>query len=312
MQKDSKILVLGGRGMVGSGLVRELKRQGYSNILAPVRSELDLLSQSQTLDYFRKHQPEFVFMAAAKVGGIVANNTYRADFIFQNLQMETNVFGACFETKVKKHLFLGSSCIYPKNAPQPLKEESLLTSPLEPTNEPYAIAKIAGVKMAENFRRQYGVCYFAAMPTNLYGTNDNYHLENSHVIPGLIARMDQAKRRNDPVFTVWGTGKPRREFLHVDDLASACVMLMNLPDGETPDLINVGSGEDIPIGDLAMMIKELVGYSGRIEFDTSKPDGTMKKLMDVSKMKSLGWSPKITLEAGLKRTVQEYFSLPQG
>ena len=308
MQKNSKILVLGARGMVGSSLMRALAVEGYTSVLGPGRDQLDLMSQSQTLTYFEKHQPDFVFMAAAKVGGIVANNTYRADFIFQNLQIQNHAFEAAFRNKVKKFLFLGSSCIYPKEASQPMKEDCLLTGALEPTNEPYAIAKIAGVKMGENFRRQYGVCYFSAMPTNLYGTNDNYHLENSHVIPGLIARMHQAKKCDDKTFLVWGTGKPRREFLHVDDLAQACLLLMNLPDDQTPDLTNVGSGEDVPIGELAEMIRKALDFQGKIEFDTTRPDGTARKLLDISQIRSLGWSPRVTLQQGIAKTVSEYLS----
>lgn len=292
--------------MVGSALIRELKVQGYDNILGPARSELDLLSQQATQKYFEFHKPQYVIDAAAKVGGIIANNTYRADFIFQNLQIQNHVFESCFQQKVRKFLFLGSSCIYPKDAPQPIKEEYLLTGPLEPTNEPYGIAKIAGIKLAESFRRQYGLCFFSAMPTNLYGPNDNYHLSNSHVIPGLIARMHQAKINGEPVFKVWGSGKPKREFLYVDDLAKACVMLMNLPDDQTPDLINVGSGEDIPIAELALMIKEVVGFAGKLEFDSTKPDGMMRKLMDVSRIHALGWKASTEIQQGLRLSYQDF------
>jgi GDP-L-fucose synthase len=306
MDLNAKILVLGSSGMVGSSLVRALSKQGFKNILQPRRTELNLLSQESTLKYFNHHEPQYVFDAAAKVGGIIANNTYRADFIFQNLQIQNHLFEAAFRFNVKKLLFLGSSCIYPKDAPQPIQEEYLLTGPLEPTNEPYGIAKIAGVKLAENFRRQYGKCFFSAMPTNLYGPNDNYHPENSHVIPGLIARMHQAKLDGEKVFKVWGSGRPKREFLFVDDLAQACLMLMNLPDDRTPDLINIGSGEDLTIQNLAEMIKSVVGFKGQIEFDSSKPDGMMRKVMDVSRIKNLGWRTTTPLDEGLKISYQDF------
>jgi GDP-L-fucose synthase len=305
MKKTDSILILGSGGLVGSALHRELNRQGYSQLLTPRSAELDLRNQTQTLEYFAKHRPKYVFMAAAKVGGIHANNTYRADFIFQNLAMETHVFEAAFEYKTEKLLFLGSSCIYPKDSPQPIKEEYLLTGPLEATNEPYAIAKIAGLKMAENFRRQYGCKFFSAMPTNLYGENDNFHLENSHVIPGLIARMKLAMDRGERTFAVWGSGRPRREFLHVDDMAKACLHLM-VADGEIPDLVNIGSGDDISISDLALMIKKFMGFEGEIIFDSTKPDGTMKKLMDNSRIRKLGWKPEISLEQGLKQTIKSF------
>lgn len=302
MQKDSKILVLGGRGLVGSALIRELKAQGYENILSPFRDEVDLLKQQQVLDYFDKNKPEYVFMAAAKVGGIVANNEYRADFIFQNLGIQQNVFQACFENKVTRMLFLGSSCIYPKMAPQPLKEEYLLTGPLEQTSEPYALAKIAGLKTAESFRRQYGCEYYSVMPTNLYGPYDNFDPKNSHVIPGLIRRMSEAKDKGDKTFEVWGTGNPKREFLYVEDMAKACIHVMNYT-GEMPDLINIGCGEDISIKDLAHIVKEKVGFEGEIVFNTDYPDGTPRKLLDVSRIKSLGWSPQVGLEEGVERAV---------
>lgn len=305
MNKTDKILVLGGRGLVGSAIIRGLKSLGFQSILAPGHKELDLLEQAQVRSYFETHRPDYVFLAAAKVGGIIANNTYRADFIFQNLGIQQNVFEAAFKYHVKRLLFLGSSCIYPKNAPQPMTEECLLTSPLEPTNEPYAIAKIAGLKMAESFRRQYGCEYYSVMPTNLYGINDNYHLENSHVIPGLIARMDQAIKNGDKEFKIWGTGKPRREFLYVDDMASACIHVMN-HNGDIPDLINIGTGADISIGELAKMIADEMGFKGSLTFDTSKPDGTMQKLLDVTKIKGLGWEPKVGLEEGIKRAVAFY------
>ena len=307
MNQNSKILVLGGNGLVGSALVRRLRKDGYENVLAPRRSELNLLSQSSTLDYFEKMKPEYVFLAAAKVGGIFANNTYRADFIFENLQIQNHTFEASFKNKVKRLLFLGSSCIYPKNAPQPLKESCLLTSPLEETNEPYAIAKIAGLKTAESFRRQYGCEYYSVMPTNLYGESDNFHLENSHVIPGLIARMQIAKENKMPEFKVWGSGKPLREFLYIDDMAEACIHVMKL-ETPIPDLINIGSGEEISIFDLAHLIKEIIGYNGSISFDPSKPDGTMRKLMDNSLIKSLGWSPQHNLKQGLEKTIAFYLN----
>jgi len=305
MNKQESILVLGARGLVGSAIVRELGRQGYGNLLTPPRAELDLLNQKATLDYFLSHKPAYIFMAAAKVGGIHANDTYRADFIFENLTIQNNVFGAAHAIPPKRLLFLGSSCIYPKNSPQPIKEEYLLTSELEPTNEPYAIAKIAGLKTAESFRRQYGHEFISIMPTNLYGPNDNFDLNNSHVIPGLIARMTEAKKKNEKIFKVWGSGKPRREFLHVDDLAKACAHVM-AHSGELPDWMNVGTGEDISIAELALKIKNIVEFQGEIEFDVSKPDGTMRKLLDVSKIKALGWKPTTDLDQGLNKVIGGY------
>lgn len=305
MKKSDKILILGARGLVGSAIARELKALNYTNLLAPTRAELDLLNQQRTLEFFAHHKPDHVFLAAAKVGGIHANNTYRADFIWENLTVQNNVFEASFKNKINKLLFLGSSCIYPKNAPQPLKEEYLLSSPLEPTNEPYAIAKIAGLKTAESFRKQYGCNYFSVMPTNLYGINDNFHPENSHVIPGLIARMKKTMDNHAPYFEVWGTGLPRREFLYVDDMARACIYVME-HQGEIPDLINIGTGEDISIGELALMIKNLMGYKGEIVFNTNQPDGTMRKLLDISRIKKMGWKPQISLEEGLKRAIHFY------
>ena len=305
MNKSDKILILGSRGLVGSAILRTLREQGYTSLLHPVRNELDLLKQVDVERFFDTHKPEYVFMAAAKVGGILANNTYRADFIFENLQIQQNIFNAAFKVKTPNMLFLGSSCIYPKNAPQPLKEEYLLTSPLEQTNEPYAIAKIAGLKTAESFRRQYGLNWISVMPTNLYGVNDNYDLNNSHVIPGLIARLDQAIKNKDSEFKIWGTGKPRREFLYVDDMASACIYVMNYS-GTKPDFMNIGTGEDIEIGEVAQMIADKMKYQGRLIFDTSKPDGTMRKLLDVSLIKSLGWSPKISLNEGLDKAINFY------
>jgi GDP-L-fucose synthase len=305
MNKSDKILVLGSRGMVGSAILRELKSDGHTHLLHPVREELDLLNQNSVEAYFGKTMPDYVFLAAAKVGGIVANNTYRADFIFENLQIQQNVFNAAFKVKTPNLLFLGSSCIYPKNAPQPLKEESLLASPLEPTNEPYAIAKIAGLKTAESFRKQYGLHWISVMPTNLYGIHDNYDLTNSHVIPGLIARLDQAMKNGAQEFAIWGSGKPRREFLYVDDMARACIYVMNQGKG-TPDFMNVGTGEDIEIGEIAKLIAHKMGFKGKLIFDASKPDGTMRKLLDTTRIRSLGWEPKITLNEGLDRAIQFY------
>ncbi len=303
MKKQDKILVLGARGMVGSAIVRNLQSKGFENILTPSRMELDLINQKQTLDYFESFKPQHVFLSAAKVGGIIANKTFRADFIFQNLQIQNNTLYAAFLNKVDKLLFLGSSCIYPKECPQPIKEEYLLTSRLEETNEPYAIAKIAGLKMAESFRKQYNCRYFSVMPTNLYGMNDNYDLINSHVIPGLMARMHNAKLAGDKIFKVWGTGKPKREFLYVNDMADACIHVMLKADQiELPYWINIGYGEDISIRDLAHKIKGVVGFEGVIEFDTTKPDGPPRKLLDVSLMSDLGWKAQTSLDDGIKLT----------
>lgn len=305
MDSKTKILILGSRGLAGSAIKQQLKKDGFTNLLTPVRPDLDLLNQQQALSYFAKNKPELVFLAAAKVGGILANNTYRADFIFENLAIQNNVFEAAFKNDVKKLLFLGSSCIYPKNCPQPMKEEHLLTSPLEETNEPYAIAKIAGLKTAESFRKQYGKNYISVMPTNLYGLNDNFDLNNSHVIPGLIARLQKHIDEGKSNFEVWGTGKPRREFLYVDDMARACIHVMNY-EGTTPDWMNIGTGEDISIRDLAMMIANKMEYKGEISFNTSYPDGTMKKLLDITKIKKLGWKPEITLDQGLNQVIEHY------
>ena len=303
MNKSDKIYIAGHRGMVGSAIVRKLEEEGYSNLIQRTSSELDLRNQADVLGFFETEKPDYVFLAAAKVGGILANNNYRAEFLYDNLMIEANIIHASYLHQVKKLLFLGSSCIYPKLAPQPLKEEYLLSDYLEYTNEPYAIAKIAGIKLCENYRKQYGCNFISAMPTNLYGPNDNYDLKNSHVLPALMRKFHEAKVSNRPSVEVWGSGKPKREFLHVDDLADACYMLMQNYDGE--DWLNIGSGEDIAIGDLALMIKEVVGYQGELKFDSSKPDGTPRKLMDVSKLKSLGWSYKIGLEEGLKNVYQE-------
>ena len=292
--------------MVGSAITRILKTDGYNKVYTPPRAELDLLRQEKVENYFQNLKPEYVFLAAAKVGGILANNNFRGDFIFENLQVQQNVFNAAFRVKTPNLLFLGSSCIYPKNAPQPLKEEYLLTSPLEPTNEPYAIAKIAGLKTAESFRRQYGLHWISVMPTNLYGINDNFDLNNSHVIPGLIARMDDAIKNGDSEFKIWGTGKPRREFLFVDDMARACIYAIQ-QGKDAPDFLNVGTGEDIEIGELASIIAEKMSFKGKLVFESAKPDGTLRKLLDVSKIKSLGWKPEVTLDEGLNRTIEFYF-----
>lgn len=307
MNKNAKIVVFGSKGLVGSAIIRELQREGFSNIVESCRQTLDLMSQACVESFFEKEKPEYVFMAAAKVGGIHANNTYRADFIYQNLAIQNNIFGAAIKYPPKRLLFLGSSCIYPKGCPQPIKEEYLLTDSLEPTNEPYAIAKIAGLKTAEAIRSQYGYEFISVMPTNLYGPNDNYHPENSHVIPGLIARMTEAKKRGDQSFKVWGSGKPKREFLYVDDMAKACIFVMKLDN--PPDLLNVGTGEDIEIGELARQVKEAVGFSGELEFDTGKPDGTMRKVMDVSRINKLGWRAETALTKGLLESVRDYNSL---
>lgn len=303
MNKDSRIYVAGHRGMVGSALVRRLDKAGHHNIITRTRQELDLVRQQEVEDFFKEVKPEYVFLAAAKVGGIHANNVYRAEFLYQNLMIESNIIEAAHRVGVKKLLFLGSSCIYPKMASQPLKEEYLLTGTLEPTNEPYAIAKIAGIKLAESYRRQYGDDFISAMPTNLYGPNDNYDLNNSHVLPALLRKFHTAKVEGRPEVEIWGTGSPRREFLHVDDLADACYFLMENYDEEL--FVNIGTGEDIAIKDLALLIKEVVGYEGELTFDRSKPDGTPRKLMDVSLVKGLGWSPSISLEEGIRMVYEE-------
>ena len=296
--------------MVGSAILRELKLKKFENLLNPTREELDLSDQAATLAYFKQHKPEYVFMAAATVGGIVANNTYRADFIHKNLSLQANVFEAAFQSDVEKLLFLGSSCIYPRECPQPIKEEYLLTSPLEKTNEPYAIAKIAGLKTVQAMREQYGKKWFSVMPTNLYGQNDNYDLESSHVIPGLIHRMHLAKENNDKVFKVWGTGKSRREFLYSDDLANACVFLMeNFEASEGQDWINVGYGSDVTIAELAALIAEVVGFKGDLAFDSEKPDGTPQKLLDSSKIQGMGWKAKTQLADGLKMAYESFQAL---
>lgn len=303
MNKSAKIFVAGHRGMVGSAITRKLKSEGYNNLLLKTSSELDLRNQSAVNNFFSEEKPDYVFLAAAKVGGIQANNIYRADFIYENLMIEANVIHAAHENKVKKLLFLGSSCIYPKLAPQPLKEEYLLTDSLEYTNEPYAIAKIAGIKLCENYRLQYGDNFISAMPTNLYGPNDNYDLNNSHVLPALLRKFHVAKLNNDESVSIWGSGSPKREFLHVDDLANACYQLMQNYDGD--DWFNIGTGEDISIKDLALLIKSVVGFEGELIFDASKPDGTPRKLMDVSKINSIGWKHQIGLKEGIEKVYQE-------
>lgn len=301
MELDSKIYVAGHRGMVGSAIVRALENQGFKNLIYKTSKELDLTDQQQVQAFFENEKPEYVFLAAAKVGGIVANNTYRADFIYQNLMIQNNVIHAAYENRVTKLMFLGSSCIYPKNAPQPLKEEYLLTGLLEPTNEPYAIAKIAGIKMCEAYRDQYGCNFISVMPTNLYGPNDNYDLNNSHVLPALLRKFIEAKSNGDITVTIWGSGTPLREFLHVDDLADACLFLMK--NYNEKEFVNVGVGHDISIIDLAKMVNEIVGFEGEIIQDKSKPDGTPRKLMDVSNLRELGWEAKIGLQNGIAEIV---------
>ena len=303
MKKSSKIYIAGHRGMVGSAIERKLKAEGYNNIIHTTSNELDLRNQDLVNSFFRVDKPDYVILAAAKVGGIHANNTYRAEFIYDNLMMEANIIHASYLNKVKKLLFLGSSCIYPKMAPQPLKEEYLLSGYLESTNQPYAIAKIAGIEMCDSYRAQYGCNFISAMPTNLYGTNDNYHPENSHVLPALIRRIILAKKNNDPSVVIWGTGTPRREFMHVDDLADACYFL--LQNYNQAGLVNIGWGEDVTIKELATLIASEVGYTGSLEFDTTKPDGTPRKLMDTSKLTNLGWKSSIKLEEGIRRTIGE-------
>jgi len=303
MVQTDKIYIAGHRGMVGASLERKLRKEGYNNIVTRTSAELDLRNQQAVNEIFEKEKPAYVILAAAKVGGIHANNTYRAEFIYDNLMIEANIIHAAYLNKVTKLLFLGSSCIYPKMAPQPLKEEYLLSGYLEPTNQPYAIAKIAGIEMCNSYRAQYGCNFISAMPTNLYGTNDNYHPENSHVLPALIRRIVLAKKNNDPSVTIWGTGMPRREFLHVDDLADACFFL--LQNYNEQGLVNIGYGTDISIKDLAELIVAEVGYDGELVFDTTKPDGTPRKLMDTTKINYLGWSPKINLLEGLRKTLGE-------
>lgn len=314
MNKNAKIYVAGHRGLVGSAIVRALRTGGYNNLLLRTREELDLTVQVAVQDFFLEERPDYVFLAAAKVGGIVANNTYPADFVAHNLQMQMNVIESSRKTRVERLLFLGSSCIYPKFAPQPIPETALLTGALEPTNRPYAVAKIAGIEMCWAYNRQYGTKYLAAMPTNLYGPGDNYDLETSHVIPALIRKMHEAKISGRAQVVLWGTGTPRREFLYSDDLAAACLFLMNLDEltldslvrEHTPPLVNIGSGVDQTIRELAELVAEVVGFEGELQFDTSKPDGTPRKLMDVSKLSALGWFPKVSLPEGLQKSYQDF------
>jgi len=304
MEKAAKIFVAGHRGMVGSAIVRKLQAEGYTNLVLRTSSELDLRNQSQVESFFASEKPEYVFLAAAKVGGIMANNTYRADFLYENLMIESNVIHQSQLNKVTKLLFLGSSCIYPKMAPQPLQEKHLLSGYLEETNEPYAIAKIAGIKLCESYRRQYGCNFISAMPTNLYGPNDNYDLKNSHVIPALIRKFHEAKVSQQPIVEVWGSGKPLREFMHVDDLADACFFLMNHYNEE--EFINIGTGEELSIGDLAQLIKKIVGVTAQIKFDLSKPDGTFRKLMSIKKMLNIGWRHQINIEKGIANVYLQF------
>jgi GDP-L-fucose synthase len=304
MEQTAKIYIAGHRGMVGSGLERKLRKEGYDNIVTRTSSELDLRNQQTVNDFFEKEKPAYVILAAAKVGGIHANNTYRAEFIYDNLMIEANIIHAAYLNKVTKLLFLGSSCIYPKMAPQPLKEEYLLSGYLEPTNQPYAIAKIAGIEMCDSYRAQYGCNFISAMPTNLYGTNDNYHPENSHVLPALIRRIVLAKKNNEPTVTIWGTGTPRREFLHVDDLSDACFYL--LQNYNQQGLVNIGCGEDISIKELVNLISKIVKYNGDFKFDESMPDGTPRKLLNFEKINKIGWSSKISLFEGVSKSIDEF------
>lgn len=309
MEKHAKIFVAGHRGMVGSAILRRLQELGYQNFVLRTSQELDLRNQAEVEQFFLTEKPDYVFLAAAKVGGIQANNTYRGEFLYDNLAIQNNVIHQSYRNGVKKLMFLGSSCIYPKMAPQPLKEEYLLTGPLEPTNEPYAIAKIAGIKLCEAYRNQYGCNFISVMPTNLYGINDNYHPENSHVLPALIRRFHEAKIKETPEVSVWGSGKPLREFLYADDLGDACVFLME--NYNEAEFVNIGTGEDLSIADLAQLIQEIVGYSGKLTFDPSKPDGTPRKLMDVSKLHALGWKHKTTLHEGIAKAYQDFLTRTQ-
>jgi GDP-L-fucose synthase len=321
MTPDAKIYIAGHRGLVGSALMRNLQAKGYANLVTRTHAELDLTRQADVEEFFAREKPDYVFLAAAKVGGIHANNAYPAEFIRDNLAIQTNVIHAAWQNNVKRLLFLGSSCIYPKLAPQPMKEEYLLTGPLEPTNRPYALAKIAGIEMCWSYNRQYGTQYLAVMPTNLYGPGDNYHPENSHVIPALIRKFHEAKQKNAPNVTVWGTGSPRREFLYSDDMADACVFLMNLPDEQyqtllgsdeartgkfEPPLVNIGTGMDVTIRDLAETIKSVVGYTGEIVFDPAMPDGTPRKLMEVNRLNSMGWRAAVRLVEGMVHACADF------
>jgi GDP-L-fucose synthase len=318
MNKNAKIYVAGHRGLVGSALMRELQAQGYTNLLTRTHAELDLIDQTAVARFFALEKPDYVFLAAAKVGGIHANNTYPASFVHENLAVQSNVIHQAYVNGVKRLLFLGSSCIYPRHCPQPIKEEYLLTGPLEATNRPYALAKIAGIEMCWSYNRQYGTQYMAVMPTNLYGAGDNYHPQNSHVIPALIRKFHEAKINQEATVTVWGSGMPRREFLFSDDMAAGCLFVMNLPDhifqpllGEErndglPPMLNLGYGDDMTIAELALLVKEVTAYAGEIVFDSSKPDGTMRKLMDSGQLNKLGWSPKIELKTGLLRAYADF------
>ena len=306
MDKSARIYVAGHRGMVGSALVRRLQRAGYSNILTRTRAELDLLSQAATETFLQQEKPDFIFMAAAKVGGIHANNSLRANFIYENLMVEANLIHGAWQAGIQQLCFLGSSCIYPRDCPQPIREDYLLTGPLEPTNEPYAIAKIAGIKLCESYNRQYGTRYFSVMPTNLYGLNDNYDLANSHVLPALIRKAHEAKQRGDSELVVWGSGKPRREFLYVDDLADACVFLMEQGVGE--GIYNIGAGEDVTIRELAETVMSVVDFPGRIVFDATKPDGTPRKWLDVSRLAELGWRARVPLREGIALAYRDFMA----
>jgi len=308
LAKDAKIYVAGHRGMVGSALLRNLQSKGYTNIITRTRSELNLLEQQAVHSFLKQEKPAYIFLAAARVGGIHANNTYRADFIYENLAVEANVIHGAHLAGIGRLCFLGSSCIYPRDCPQPIKEEYLLTGPLEPTNEPYAIAKIAGIKMCESYNRQYGTQYVSVMPTNLYGPNDNYDLNNSHVLPALIRKAHEAKLRGDKELVVWGSGKPMREFLYVDDMADACVFLMERDIGE--GLFNVGSGEDVTIREVAQTVMNVVGFQVEIVFDASKPDGSPRKLLNVERMRGLGWQAQISLRDGISRAYADFLSKP--
>jgi len=306
LEKSAKIYIAGHRGMVGSAIYRKLQKEGYENLLVKTSAELDLRNQQAVADFFEQEKPDYVFLAAAKVGGIIANNTYRADFLYENLAIQNNVIHSAYVNEVKKLMFLGSSCIYPKMAPQPLREDYLLTGTLEHTNEPYAIAKIAGIKMCDAYRDQYGCNFISVMPTNLYGYNDNYHPQNSHVLPALIRKFHEAKINNDKQVVIWGSGAPMREFLFADDLADACYFLMQ--NYNEPNLINIGTGHDLTIKDLALLIADVLGYDGELVFDASKPDGTPRKLMDVTKLHNLGWKHKIELSEGIALAYQDFES----
>jgi GDP-L-fucose synthase len=306
VEKQARIYVAGHRGMVGSAIVRKLQDEGYTTIITRTSSELDLRNQAAVTDFFDQETPDYVFLAAAKVGGILANNTYRAEFLYDNLMIESNIIHSAYKTGVKKLLFLGSSCIYPKLAPQPLKEEYLLSGYLESTNEPYAIAKITGIKLCDAYRSQYGCNFISAMPTNLYGPNDNYNLQGSHVLPALIRKFHEAKVNDEPTVEVWGTGSPMREFLHADDLADACFFLMENYNDEL--FVNIGTGEDVTIREAAELIKDIVGFEGELRWNTEKPDGTPRKLMDVSRLHEMGWKHKTELRQGLEMTYQDFLA----